>query len=134
MGEPLTNSCSNSYTEDDRPDKTIIEQANSGMRFNLGKIPWNLFMWDAAEQVVKVLQMGAEKYSARNWEKGMSWEETYAAAQRHLIKWFQYHEDIDKESGLNHLAHAAWNILVLLSYQLRGGRHRDNDDRPLYLD
>lgn len=118
------------YLEDDQLDKTAIEASPVAVRSDLGKDPWHLFMWDAAQQVVKVLHMGAAKYTARNWEKGMDWSRCYSSAQRHMIKWWQLREDNDKESGLNHLAHAAWNILALLAYQLRGGIHKANDDRP----
>jgi len=118
------------YTEDDQPTTEEIEASPVAVRADSGKNPWSLFMWDAAQEVVKVLKMGADKYSARNWEKGMQWSRCYDSAQRHLYAWFQEHEDRDKESGLLHLGHAAWNILVLLSYQLRGGKHLKNDDRP----
>lgn len=118
------------YTEDNRPTIEEIETSTVAVRADSGKDPWSLFMWDAAREVVKVLKMGAKKYSARNWEKGMDWSRCYDSAQRHLYAWFQGREDNDSESGLNHLAHAAWNILVLLSYQLRGGIHLKNDDRP----
>lgn len=118
------------YTEDNQPTAEEIEASPVAVRADSGKDPWNLFMWDAAREVVRVLKMGAEKYTARNWEKGMKYSRCYDSAQRHLYAWFQEGEDHDKESGLLHLAHAAWNILVLLSYQLRGGKHLKNDDRP----
>jgi hypothetical protein len=49
----------------------------------------------------------------RNWEKGLSFCECFACAFRHMMKWFRGH-DIDKESGLPHLAHAAWNLMAIL--------------------
>ena len=118
------------YTEDDKPTTEEIKKSTVAVRADSGKDPWHLFMWDAARVVVQVLGMGAEKYSERNWEKGMKWSRCYNSAQRHLYAWFQEHEDYDKESGLLHLGHAAWNILVLLAYQIRGGFHVENDDRP----
>lgn len=117
-------------TEEEGMTKEQVEASDVAVRFDKGKVPWRLFMWDAAQEVVNVLDMGAEKYSERNWEKGMKWSRCYDSAQRHLYSWFQKRENNDKESGLNHLAHAAWNILVLLAYQLRGGKHLENDDRP----
>jgi hypothetical protein len=109
-----------------------IEVSKVGVRNNLGKPPWHLFMWDAAEEVVNVLAHGRLKYAARNWEKGLSWSETFDSAVRHMKKWYYQHQDLDEDSGLHHLAHAAWNILALLSFSLWGGKHLENDDRPDY--
>lgn len=126
----VTHAADDQYSEDNRPSTEEIKASPVAVRADSGKDPWALFMWDAAREVVRVLKMGAEKYSARNWEKGMKWSRCYDSAQRHLYSWFQEGKDRDSESGLLHLAHAAWNILVLLAYQLRGGKHLANDDRP----
>lgn len=93
-----------------------------------GKAPWHLFPWDAAEQVVLVLKFGASKYAERNWEKGIVYSRVFAATQRHLKAWFQDREDIDKDSGLPHLACAACEVLFALAFHVRGMRHID--DRP----
>lgn len=98
-----------------------------GNRNNSGKRRWHLLMWDAVEAIVDVLEFGASKYGARNWENGMSYSQTFDSMQRHAIAWFNG-EDIDKESGLSHMAHASWNALVILAFTLRG--RADLDDRP----
>lgn len=69
--------------------------------------------------VGKVLTFGAKKYEARNWEKGFAWSRPYAAALRHLFAWWSG-ETYDKETGLNHLAHAACELLFLLEYAATG--------------
>ena len=76
--------------------------------------------------LAEVAGMGADKYSAHNYLKGYAWSLSYDALQRHLLK-FQMGEDNDRESGLPHLAHAAWHCLTLLSFQLR---EVGTDDRP----
>jgi hypothetical protein len=103
--------------------------ADEGVKFDEGKAPWNLFPWEAAEEVAKVLQYGATKYAPRNWEKGMQGSRLWSAALRHMIA---YHsgQDRDPESGLLHLAQAACNLLFLLTYHLRGMDRFD--DRPRY--
>lgn len=61
-----------------------------------------------------VLTYGANKYKPNSWqnvENGI--EIHYGAALRHLIKW-KCGEDIDNESGLHHLLHAATNIMFVL--------------------
>ena len=75
--------------------------------------------------VGKVLTFGAKKYEARNWEKGLAWSRPYAAALRHLFAWWSG-ETYDPETGLNHLAHAACNILFLLEFSKT---HEEMDDR-----
>jgi hypothetical protein len=100
----------------------------SGRKDDAGKMPWHLLPYDAIEQVAAVLRYGEAKYGARNWEAGMSWSRPFAAGLRHLTAWWRG-EDVDAESGLPHLAHAACCVLFLLAYQLR--RQGENDDRPM---
>ena len=78
--------------------------------------------------VGKVLTFGAKKYEARNWEKGFAWSRPYAAALRHLFAWWAG-ETYDKETGLNHLAHALCEIMFLLEFSYT---HVEMDDRPKY--
>ena len=44
------------YTEDNQPTNEEIEASPVAVRADSGKDPWSLFMWDAAKEVVKVLQ------------------------------------------------------------------------------
>jgi len=80
----------------------------------------------ALNALADVLTMGAKKYSDRNWEKGISWGRVYGAAMRHLSAWWGG-ENLDKESGLNHLDHAMTNIAFLREY---ADTKKDFDDRP----
>lgn len=68
--------------------------------------------------MAKVMTMGANKYGDYNWLKGMDWSRLYDAQSRHMNAWVRG-INIDDESGLNHLAHAAANCLMLLEYELR---------------
>ncbi len=75
-------------------------------------------------QIAKVMEHGAAKYGEWDWANGHKWSRLYAATLRHLYAWF-CNEDLDPESGLPHLAHAAANIYMLL-----GTAHKkDLDDR-----
>jgi hypothetical protein len=69
---------------------------------------------------------GAEKYSARNYERGYEWSLSYAALQRHLNA-FWGGEDLDPETGTHHLSAAAWHCFTLYEFTLK---HPDFDDRP----
>jgi len=92
---------------------------DGGLRHDEGKPRMDLLPPDALFAIAEVLTHGAEKYSDRNWEKGMRWGKAFAPIFRHLFK-FWLGRDRDKESGLLHLAHAAYSVIFLLTYQLRG--------------
>ena len=80
-----------------------------------------LALWE----VGNVAGFGGVKYARYNFAKGYKWSLSYDALQRHLMA-FWGGEDIDTESGLPHVAHAAWHCLALLTFSLR---HRGTDDR-----
>ncbi len=55
-----------------------------GLRFNEGKLRYDLVEPFAHEKMVEVLTLGATKYAERNWEKGMKWSIVIASLKRHL--------------------------------------------------
>lgn len=69
--------------------------------------------------VGKCILKGAEKYPAiDNWKRVENAEQRYTnALVRHLIKHL-IGEEIDKESGLPHLQHVAWNALAICELYL----------------
>lgn len=82
--------------------------------------------WESLAELGRVFKFGANKYEDYNFRRGYKWSLSYDALQRHL--WlFWSREDKDEESGLHHLAHAAWHCLILLFYSITG---RGTDDRP----
>lgn len=124
-----TNTDEHSFIEIDLDKFTeFTERLNlsKGVKADTGKPQYHLLPLDAVELVTNVLQAGAEKYSERNWEKGMDWSRPYNALMRHMFAWWQGNKD-DKETNLPHLAHAACNALFLLAYTLR---QKGCDDRP----
>ncbi len=90
-----------------------------GLRHDSGKVRLDLIPPEWIEALGQVLTKGAEKYAARNWEKGMAWSKMIGCAMRHLLA-FLRGERFDQETGCHHLAHAAWNVLALMSYDVRG--------------
>lgn len=76
-------------------------------------------------QVADVMRFGASKYGARSYAEGASTDRLMGSALRHLLS-FQASIDIDEESSLPHLAHAAANILIMLDLIARG---KLKDDR-----
>ncbi len=84
-----------------------------------GKNPLELLPFAALEEVALVLQLGAKKYAAHNWLKGMAWSRLLGSALRHIFSWARG-EKLDPEFGRPHLAHAACCILFLIEYELAG--------------
>ena len=79
----------------------------------------------AVLELAKVSGFGRKKYARLNYAKGYDWSLSYDALQRHLLA-FWNREELDEESKLHHLAHAAWHCLTLLCFVLR---QRGTDDR-----
>jgi hypothetical protein len=96
-----------------------ITRDGGGLRYDTGKERLDLIPSEWPWALALVLSVGASKYEERNWEKGMKWSKMVSCALRHFYK-FVAGERFDQESGIHHLAHAAWNILALMSYDIRG--------------
>jgi hypothetical protein len=60
--------------------------------------PWSLFAWGW------IMEAGARKYAARNWEKGMPISRYLSSAQRHIQMYLAGFRDEP------HLWQALWNI------------------------
>ncbi len=91
----------------------MTEKANKA---DEGKVPLDLISSIALMELGKVLQMGARKYDAHNWRKGLPWSRIIAAAMRHLVA-YNGGETRDPESGLSHAAHAMCCFMFLLEYE-----------------
>jgi hypothetical protein len=101
-----------------QPKSLVIKVApEQGMKFDGGKRDFTLLPWPAVEEIVKVLEFGAAKYSRDNWKHVDDAEHRYTkAAFRHLIA-YSNGEINDPESGLPHLAHVGCCILFLLALE-----------------
>lgn len=97
-----------------------------GVKFDEGKARYDLLPPEGAEAVATILEFGARKYAARNWEQGMDWSRPFGATMRHLWKWWSG-EAVDPDSGRSHLWHAATNLFFLIAYEQR---KKGTDDRP----
>ena len=89
-----------------------------GVKYDDKKLDWSLLPFGATEEVIKVLQFGAAKYSAHNWKLVEDGERRYFnAAMRHLVA-HRKGDANDDESGYSHLAHAACCIMFILQKEL----------------
>ncbi len=90
-------------------------EKSKGLRFNEGKLRYDLLHPVAQKGIVKVLTKGAEKYEPHNWEKGMEWSKVIASMKRHLAA-FESGEDYDPETGELHADHLQCNAHFLSAY------------------
>ena len=86
---------------------------------------------DALVELAKVYGYGAEKYAPNNFRKGYNWSLSYNSLLRHILA-SEAGEDIDPESGLLHMAQAAWHCLTLIQFMFdkeTGAHPAELDDR-----
>lgn len=84
-----------------------------GIKKDQGKPQHDLIPYESLDEIAKVLTFGCLKYSRSDWAKGIKFSRLLSAAYRHMGK-FNAGEDIDNESLLPHVAHAATNLIMLL--------------------
>tara|TARA_R100000306_G_scaffold62564_1_gene73612 strand:+ start:24869 stop:25369 length:501 start_codon:yes stop_codon:yes gene_type:complete len=100
-------------------------EKGQGMKFDTDKPRTGLMISGfsrALTEVAKVTTFGAKKYAPDNWRKVENGIERYRdAAYRHMLA--SAHQKNDEESGLPHLAHAAWCLLAMM--ELGGCKRRD---------
>lgn len=101
-----------------------------GAKLDAGKPRAALVLGDFARALTAVAEVGtfgANKYTERGWVAVPRGQARYADAMwRHLLA-DAAEGKTDSDSGLPHLAHAAWCMLALLEMRLRG---IGGDDQP----
>lgn len=96
-----------------------------GLKHDKDKPDFSMISYELMEEVARVREFGARKYSRDNWRKGFKVTRSLAAALRHIFQ-FLAGETNDAESGCMHLAHA----VCCLEHAIYDMRHRpENDDR-----
>lgn len=89
---------------------------NKALRYNQGKLQWNLVHFPSLEPMVQVLEYGAAKYSTSdesgvgNWKKPMDKQQILNSAMRHLVQLME-DEELDSESKLTHVGHLMCNLM-----------------------
>jgi len=97
-----------------------------GVKFDQGKPRMALMPFDALYKIAGVFTYGAEKYSEDNWSEGMRHRRMADALLRHLTAYLNG-EDLDDESGLDHLAHMNCCAQMLYAMYLRGAGEDDRN-------
>jgi len=101
------------------------ETLAGGIKHDESKRRMDLVPTSLISSVARILEFGASKYGDNNWREGLKWSRVYAALQRHLADFWDGN-DLDSESGLPHLYHAACNIAFLIEFY---EKRKDLDDR-----
>lgn len=86
-----------------------------GMKFDSGKIRYDLIPPEALHQIAAAFTYGAEKYEPQNWQK-LTEEQAIASVMRH-VEAHRRGELVDPESGISHLGCAATQICFALWYR-----------------
>ena len=125
--DPLMAGMGDSKGEPWVPEKFVGKPGDGqGLRYNDGKPRFDLLPPEALKALAAHYGKGAEKYAARNWERGMDWCKCFASLERHAWAWMGG-EDLDPENGSHHMIAVAWNAIALFTYAMR---NIGTDDRP----
>lgn len=83
------------------------------MKFDDGKLRYDLIPPEVTIEIARILTYGANKYEPNNWKKNKDLDRYVAALYRHLEAW-RAGEEFDLESGFHHLSHAITNLTFLI--------------------
>jgi hypothetical protein len=86
--------------------------SDGAIKFDEGKPRWDLAPMSEFEDIVKIMTFGASKYADNGW-KGVDKDRYIAAMLRHITAYMSG-EEVDEESGMSHLAHAACNVIFIM--------------------
>lgn len=89
-----------------------------GVKYDQGKLRWSLLDFQTMEDVVAVLELGANKYAAGNYKK----VEPIRYVDALMRHWFAYldGEELDPESGKSHLHHIICSAMFLDYFRREG--------------
>jgi hypothetical protein len=113
------------YKRTEEEEKIMKARKDSGIKFDDGKIRYDLIAPRSLDELAKVYTYGCKKYDDNNWRGGFKWGRLFGAMMRHAWAWYRG-ETYDQESGLHHLAHAAWQCFALMEFEWN---KRGEDDR-----
>jgi len=106
-----------------RMDEWPQSPPEKAVKHNKGKTPWGLLLRDMEkelEEVVRVREYGAAKYSRDNWKLEKPDDDVFTdAAIRHILSYLGG-QSTDEESSLPHLAHAICTLLMAMHHDRNG--------------
>jgi hypothetical protein len=97
----------------------------NGRKFDGEKPKMYLLPPKALIEVARVLTFGANKYDENNWKKLDNLQNRYTGASLRHIFAHMDGEELDNETGLDHLAHAICCLLFKLEAKLNGTKSEE---------
>ena len=107
----------------DQPDQTNPKDLLGIKKVQINLVPPSIIVY-----IGLAMENGASKYGPYNYRAKKVKASIYvAAAQRHLLQWWDG-EELASDSGVPHLAHAAACLAILVDANVTGNLV---DDRPI---
>ena len=97
----------------------LAAEKKEGIKHDQAKPDLSLLPAEFLVATAQAFMHGEAKYGRYNYRNGMDWHRILASALRHLVAWNEG-QDLDPESGYNHLGHVGACIAMLLVYQAHG--------------
>ena len=88
-----------------------------GLKYDAGKLRYDLVPPHAIKAIADVLTYGADKYAPNSWQTVSDGETRYTAAMMRHFEAYREGEELDPETGKSHLAHCLCNLTFLLHFQ-----------------
>lgn len=108
-------------------DTNVSKDTNPKDSVGVKKVPMSTVPTQVIMEVGLAMLEGARKYGRHNYRvAGVRSSVYYDALQRHINQWWEG-EDVDPESGLNHITKAISTLVVLRDAMLND---KLTDDRP----
>lgn len=104
LGESMKHEVTQRFTLKDSGERRGFD-TGAVRDMSSGKGRYDLLQVLALKRIADIMEKGAQKYDARNWEKGMPLSVFIDSAFRHLCQYIEGKRDED------HLGQAAWNLL-----------------------
>jgi len=96
----------------------------AGVKYDVGKLRYDLIPPEVLEALASVLTHGADKYGDDNWKDGIQYNRVYAALERHLQDWRKGNL-IDKDSELPAIWHVLANICFLVYFESKQDKYEN---------
>ena len=90
---------------------------SGGLKYDHGKLRYDLVPPHAIKAIADVLTYGADKYAPNSWQTVSDGETRYTAAMMRHFEAYREGEELDPETGKSDLSHCLCNLTFLLWFQ-----------------
>lgn len=91
------------------------------LKYDKGKLRWDLLELELIKPIVKVLTYGFKKYKkAESWKEVPDGQERYFSSLMRHLEAYRTGKKVNGESKIKHLWHAMCNIYFLIWFEKEG--------------